>query len=117
MRTWKLTDPSASTDDAGSAFGEFLFVPDLYIPSAFFEDFLVGGLDIKEMRCGHLFPATDFPHFASSDHFPAELQIPCEIASASVLLGLIPPRGLLRWSTQLREYVTPSELGTSPEPT
>ena len=42
------------------------------------------------MRGGHLFPATDFPHFATSDHFPAELQIPCEIAAA-VHLGLIPP--------------------------
>ena len=56
-------------------------------------------------------------HFAVSGHFPAELQIPCEIASASVPLGLIPPHGLLRWSTRLRAYVTPSELGAPPEPT
>ena len=50
MRTWKLTDPSAPTDDAGSALDEFTFAPDLHIPSAFFEDFLVGGLDVEEMR-------------------------------------------------------------------
>ena len=67
------------------------------------------------MRGGRFFPATVFPYFATSDHFPAESQIPCEIASASVLLGLIPPTDCER--TQLRAYVTPSELGTSPEPT
>ena len=108
MRMWKLTDPSAPTYDAGSALGEFLFVPGLHIPSIVFGFFLLGGLGIEEMRSGHFFTATGFPHFATSDHFPAELQIPCEITSASVLL---------RRSTQLRAYVTPSELGTSPEPT
>ena len=40
------------TYDAGSAFDEFLFVPDLHIPSAFFEDFLLGGLGIDEMAGG-----------------------------------------------------------------
>ena len=56
-------------------------------------------------------------HFAVSDHFPAELQIPCPIAAAAVPLGLTPPQGLLRRPNQLRVYVTPSEPGTSPERT
>ena len=115
MRMWKLTDPSVPTYEAGSALDEFLFAPDLHIPSTVFEDFLLGGLGIKEMGSGHFSPATVFLHFAISGRFPAELQIPCEIASASVLLGLIAPTDCER--TQLRTYVTPSELGTPSEPT
>ena len=66
MRMWKLTDPSAPTyvEAAGSALDEFLFFPDLYIPSTFFEDFLLGSLGVEEIRGGRFFPATDFPHFA-----------------------------------------------------
>ena len=50
MRMWKLPDPAAPTYDAGPALDKFPFVPDLYIPSAVFEDFLLGGLGIEEMR-------------------------------------------------------------------
>ena len=64
MRMWELTDPSAPTYDAGSALDEFLFTPDLYIRSTFFEDFLLGGLGVEEIRGGRFFPATDFSHFA-----------------------------------------------------
>ena len=86
MRMWKLTP----TYGAGSALDEFPFVPDLFVSSTVFEDFLLGGLGIKGMRGEHFFSATVFPHFTISGPFPAELQIPCEIAAASGLLGLIP---------------------------
>ena len=55
------------TYDAGSALDEFLFVPDFYAPSTFFEDFLLGSLGVEEIRVGHFFPATVFPHVAIRD--------------------------------------------------
>ena len=50
MRMRKLPDPAAPTYDAGPALDEFPCVPDLYVPSAVFEDFHLGGLGIEEMR-------------------------------------------------------------------
>ena len=58
----------------------------------FFEDFLLGGPGIEEMRGGRFFPATVFHHFAICDHFPVELQKSLKLRRRLCFFGCSLPR-------------------------